>query len=49
MGTTDFNKYKMDKKIPEDELFPDFFINQKTDVLSHLAEVRKEAEAKRGK
>jgi len=39
----------MDKKTPEDDLFPDFFIHQKTQVLSHLAEVRKEAEAKRGK
>lgn len=48
IGTTNFDKYKMDKKTPEDDLFPDFFINQKTQVLSHLAEVRKEAEAKRG-
>jgi len=43
VGCTDFQKYKVNKDVNDDDLMPDFFLEGKTNVLSHLSEIEKEA------
>jgi citronellol/citronellal dehydrogenase len=47
VGCENFDKYKVDASVPEDELFPDFFLETKEGVLAHLKGIREEAAARR--